>query len=90
MAYIDKEVLVEELEKKHYSPGSMKFIEDFPEVKAIPVDYILEKIEDYYYISNNATPKISKAYVEHCKALRSLMWDWDREQNSWRAKHETN
>ncbi len=42
MILIDKERFIEEVRKRKYSAASIKLIEEQPEVKAIPLNWILD------------------------------------------------
>ena len=43
MILIDKEKFIEEVRKRKYSSASIKLIEEQPEVKAIPIEWLERK-----------------------------------------------
>ncbi len=50
MILIDKEKFIEEVMKRKYSAASIKLIEEQPEVKAIPVNWIKENYAYYGFL----------------------------------------
>ena len=49
MILIDKEKFIEEARKRKYSAASIKLIEEQPEVKAIPVEWIRNNVSIWVY-----------------------------------------
>ena len=46
MRLIDKDKLIDEVTERHYSHASMRLLRDQPEVKAIPIDWLITKAKE--------------------------------------------
>ena len=69
MILIDKEKFIEEVRKRKYSAASIKLIEEQPEVKAVPIEWI----EMYYKYRLMPKP------VEWFEAIEIMLTDWEKE-----------
>ncbi len=69
MILIDKEKFIEEVRKRKYSAASIKLIEEQPEVKAIPVEWI----EKYIWSADTHEEK---------ETLRKMYISWEKENET--------
>ena len=85
MILIDKEKFIEEVRKRKYSAASIRLINEQPEVKAIPVEWIEEWQNrheweyDSYFTMRDGKPKY---------AIECMIEDWEKENEQNKCRYE--
>lgn len=78
MILIDKEKFIEEVRKRKYSAASIKLIEEQPEVKAIPIEWMKNYARKI--CTDDDGRYNSKAY-----GIDRMIYDWEKENESIRS-----
>ena len=52
----------------------------------IPIKFIQDQIERYYYLAGNATPKTADAYMRKARELHNLLENWKLFGKQWERK----
>lgn len=52
----------------------------------IPIKFIQDQIERYYYIASNATPKTAEDYMRKARELKGLLDNWKLFGKQWERK----
>ena len=60
----------------HTIEEAIEILEKYNAKQLVPVDYIEEKIEDYYFKSAHSVKKISDHYADRAKYLSDLLSHW--------------
>lgn len=74
MILINKYELLKEVAKRKYSAASMRLINEQPEVKAIPIEWIRKQIEKALSVDS-----VDLFYVGN---LKHLIKEWERENET--------
>ena len=83
MRLIDKDELLTKVDKEWGLWVEVVNVMYAPEVEAIPIQYIKDKIEDYQYIALRSIPKVADAYYGKIKELESLLQQWEVFGKQW-------
>lgn len=72
MTLINKEQLLDAVMKKSYSQASIQLINDQPEVKAIPIEWLKKQVEIYFDLGLDTI----------AKELKYLIFEWEKENEN--------
>ena len=89
MILIDKERFIEEVRKRKYSSASIKLIEEQPEVKAIPIEWLHSIMEKQVIFAMNSemegTTTVQDGVIHcvsgalACQVLANVIELWEKE-----------
>lgn len=72
MTLIDKDKFIQDVISRKYSQASMRLIREQPEVKAITIEWIKDKMDKLENIGR----------LEFCEYLDELLVDWEEENET--------
>ena len=77
MILINKYELLKEVAKRKYSAASMRLINEQPEVKAIPIEWIKR-----YIAEEGIYPNRELLSVEQADAIERMVENWEKENET--------
>lgn len=54
---------------------------------SIPIQFIKEVIDKYYYFSGNSTKECEEYYLRMAKSIKSLLNEWEINGKRWVKEH---